>query len=118
VFVVAAAQIMAAVFPGTSRSGATIIFAMMFGLTRVAATEFSFLVGIPTLLAAGSYKIYKAVNGGHPIEWGPLALGTVVAAVVSFIAVKWLLEFVRTNTFVGFGYYRIVLGVVLLVFLL
>jgi undecaprenyl-diphosphatase len=115
---VAIAQLVAAVFPGASRSGATIVFALILGATRIAATEFSFLVGIPTLLAAGGLKIFKAVR--HPLadaapeNWTLLALATIVAAIVSFIAVKWLLRFVATHTFVGFGIYRIVLGIVLL----
>jgi undecaprenyl-diphosphatase len=113
VFMVATAQILAAVFPGTSRSGATIIFAMLCGLNRVVATEFSFLIGIPTLLAAGAYKILKALNGGATEHWGLLFLGTVVSAIVSFIAVKWLLRYVQTHTFIGFGVYRIILGLVL-----
>lgn len=114
VIVVAVAQLVAAIFPGASRSGTTIIFAMMLGTSRVAATEFSFLVGIPTMLAAGGYKILKSLKSGAHEEWGLLALGTAVAAVVSFIAVKWLLRYIQTHTFVGFGIYRIVLGLVLL----
>ena len=114
VIVVALAQLVAAVFPGASRSGATIIFAMMLGTSRIAATEFSFLVGIPTLLAAGGFKILKSLKSGAHEEWVLLALGTIVAAVVSFIAVKWLLRFIQTHTFVGFGIYRIALGLVLL----
>lgn len=113
VVMVAFAQILAAVFPGTSRSGATIIFAMLCGLNRVVATEFSFLIGIPTLLAAGAYKILKAINGGATESWGLLFLGTAVSAIVSFIAVKWLLRYVQTHTFIGFGVYRILLGFVL-----
>ena len=114
VIVVALAQLLAAVFPGASRSGATIIFAMMLGASRVSATEFSFLVGIPTLLAAGGYKILKGLKSGAHEEWVLLAMGTAVAAVVSFIAVKWLLRYIQTHTFVGFGIYRIALGLVLL----
>ncbi len=116
VFMVAAGQLAAAVFPGTSRSGATIIFAMICGLNRVVATELSFLVGIPTLLAAGAYKIFKSLNGdgGAHESWWLLLLGTSVAAAVSFIAVKWLLRFVQSHTFVSFGIYRIILGVLLL----
>jgi undecaprenyl-diphosphatase len=114
---VSIAQILAAVFPGTSRSGATIVFAMLCGLNRVVATEFSFLVGIPTLLAAAAYKILKAVNGGATENWGLLLLGTAVSAAVSFVAVKWLLRYVQSHSFVGFGIYRIILGVLLLVFL-
>jgi undecaprenyl-diphosphatase len=111
-------QLAAAVFPGLSRSGATILIMLALGLSRPAATEFSFLVGIPTMLAAGGLKIAKALLGssaGNPPEdWAMLALGTAVAAVVSFWAVKWLLGFVRTHTFRGFGWYRIALGVVIL----
>lgn len=114
VFVVAGAQLLAAIFPGASRSGSTIILAMAIGVTRVAATEFSFLVGIPTLLAAGGYKILQALRDGATEDWGMLALGAVVAAVVSFVAVKWLLRFVQTHTFVSFGIYRILLGLLLL----
>ena len=115
---VALAQLVAAIFPGTSRSGATILIALILGGSRVAATEFSFLVGIPTLLAAGAFKIFKALHhpspDAVPENWAMLGLGAVVAAVVSFIAVKWLLSYVQSHTFTGFGVYRIVLAVVLL----
>jgi undecaprenyl-diphosphatase len=114
VIIVAVAQLLAAVFPGTSRSGSTIILAMIFGVTRVMATEFSFLVGIPTMLAAGGYKILKALKDGAYEDWAMLGLGAVVAAVISFIAVKWLLRFVQSHTFVSFGIYRILLGFLLL----
>ena len=113
VVVVAIGQLVAAIFPGTSRSGATIIFAMMLGTGRVAATEFSFLVGIPTLLAAGGYKILKALKIGAQEDWGLLLLGAVVAALISFVAVKWMLRYVQTHTFVSFGIYRIVFGGIL-----
>jgi len=114
VLVVAASQLAAAIFPGASRSGLTIIFAMLLGANRVAATEFSFLVGIPTLLAAGGYKILKGLKSGAQEDWVLLGLGTVVAAVVSFLAVKWLLRYIQSHTFVGFGIYRIIFGLVLL----
>ena len=104
-------QLLAAVFPGTSRSGATILLSLLLGLSRPAATEFSFLVGIPTMLAAGGWKILKAVrHAPAPPDWSAIVLGAVVAAIVSFIAVKWLLRFVQTHTFVGFGWYRIIAG--------
>lgn len=109
-------QIVAAIFPGTSRSGATIMLSLLLGLSRPAATEFCFLVGIPTMLAAGGLKIFKALHHGAPAEnWSAVALGTLVAALVSFAAVKWFLRYVRSHTFEGFGWYRIVLGTVLLV---
>ncbi len=108
-------QLLAAVFPGASRSGTTILLALLLGLCRPAATEFSFLVGIPTMLAAGGWKIVKALrHTSDGQDWFLIGLGTVVAAIVSFIVVKWLLRFVQTHNFVGFGWYRIVLGGVLL----
>lgn len=113
VAVVAAGQLLAAIFPGASRSGATIILAMLCGMGRSSATEFSFLVGIPTLLAAGGLKIFKELHAGGQEDWGLVLLGTAVSAVVSFLAVKWLLSYVRNHTFVSFGIYRIVLGVAL-----
>jgi undecaprenyl-diphosphatase len=107
-------QLLAAAFPGTSRSGATILLALILGLNRIAATEFSFLVGIPTMLAAGGWKIFKALHHpppGKPSEnWSLLLLGSVVAAVVSFVAVKWLLRYVQTHTFIAFGWYRVFLA--------
>ena len=111
------AQLLAAACPGTSRSGATILFAMLAGLSRPAATEFSFLVGIPTMLAAGAWKIFKAVHHSDPLtpheNWGFLLLATAIAAVVSFFAVKWLLRYVQTHTFTLFGWYRIALAIVI-----
>lgn len=117
VILVAVGQLLAAIFPGLSRSGSTIIIAMLCGLARSPATEFSFLVGIPTLLVAGAYKIFKALKAGAHEDWGLLFLGTVAAAIVSFFAVKWLLRYVQSHTFVSFGIYRIVLGVALLALL-
>lgn len=119
--VVGIGQLIAAVFPGTSRSGATILLMLMLGLSRPAATEFSFLVGIPTMLAAGGLKIFQAlrhpVAGAAPEQWGMVFLGFVVSAVVSFIAVKWLLGYIQTHTFILFGWYRIALAAVLFLFL-
>jgi undecaprenyl-diphosphatase len=112
-------QLVAAVFPGASRSGMTILVALMLGLSRPAATEFSFLLGIPTLLSAGGLQIFSALRkpDAPPVEWGLLALGSVVGLVTAFVAVKWLLRFVQSHTFEGFGWYRLVLGV-LIIFLI
>ncbi|MBM3824594.1 MAG: undecaprenyl-diphosphate phosphatase [Verrucomicrobia bacterium] len=111
-------QVLAAVFPGASRSGTTILAMLCLGLSRPAATEFTFLVSIPTMMAAGGVKLLKAVRhldaSAAPEHWGHLALGCVVSAIVSFIAVKWLLRFVQSHTFNGFGWYRIVLGAIIL----
>lgn len=116
---VGAGQLLAAVFPGISRSGATILLMLLAGLSRPAATEFSFLVGIPTMLAAGGLKIAKALlQTGAPAEdWGLLLLGFAVSAAVSFAAVKWLLGYIRSHTFVLFGWYRIALALVLFLLL-
>lgn len=113
-------QIVAATYSGSSRSGTTILFALILGATRPVATEFSFLLGVPTLLAAGGYKLLKAWKDGElgGENWGLIILATGVAAVMAFIAVKWLLRFVQTHTFVAFGWYRIVLGAVILLLLL
>ena len=122
VLAVAIGQLIAAVFPGSSRSGATIMLCLLLGLSRPAATEFSFLVGIPTMLAAGGLKIFKALH--HPVagapqeNWGMLLLATIIAAVVSFIAVKWLLRYVQTHTFNLFGWYRIALAIFVFLLLL
>lgn len=117
VIAVGLGQLIAAVFPGTSRSGSTILMALAFGLNRVAATEFTFLVGIPTMLAAGGLKIFKGVQhaADAPADyWTMVGLGSLVAAAVSFMAVKWLLRYVQTHTFVLFGWYRIAAAALLL----
>lgn len=114
-------QLIAAVFPGTSRSGSTILLALMLGLNRPLATEFSFLVGIPTMLAAGGLEIFQKLHrpaGTPPENWGMVALGTIVSAIVSFIAVKWLLRYVQTHTFTAFGWYRIALALVIVLLLI
>ncbi len=113
---IAAAQLLAAVFPGTSRSGASILMAMAFGVARPAATEFSFLLGIPTLISAGGLKIVSAFLNGEAerIDWGMLALGSITSAASAFLVVKWLIHFVQSHSFVGFAWYRILLGILLL----
>jgi undecaprenyl-diphosphatase len=125
------AQLVAVAFPGTSRSGATILFALALGLGRGPATEFSFLLGVPTLCAAGALKLLESIKLGGavleqsvggvvvksvlPIEWGPLVVSCIVAAVSSVVAVKWMLGYVQSHTFTGFGLYRVALAVLLLV---
>lgn len=111
-------QLLAMVFPGASRSGTTILVALILGLSRPAATEFTFLVGIPTMLAAGGLKIARAIlsptPGAPPEHWGLVLLGTIVAAAVSFVVVKWLLRYVQRHTFNLFAWYRIGLGILML----
>jgi undecaprenyl-diphosphatase len=115
--IVGIGQLIAMIFPGASRSGSTILLSLLFGLKRPAAVEFSFLVGIPTMLAAGGLKIYRTLSvpeAAAQENWGMVLLGGVVAAIVSFAAVKWLLSFIQTHTFIPFGWYRIVVGVLIL----
>ncbi len=116
---IGAAQLLAPVFPGASRSGTTILMALVMGLSRPAAAEFSFLLGIPTLLSVGALEVVHElkVDGRANVDWMLLLLGTGVAAATAFLAVKWLLRFVQHNTFTGFGYYRIVVGLVILLIL-
>ena len=114
------AQIVAAIFPGTSRSAATIFVALLAGTSnRAAATEFAFLVGIPTMFAASGYELLKLARSGQPIaeDWSALAIAFVAATVTAFVAVKWLLGYIRTHRYSAFALYRIALGVALLVFL-
>lgn len=110
------AQLVAVAFPGASRSGSTILFALLLGLGRGPATEFSFLLGVPTLCAAGAKTLLDAFQEHTVILWQPLIIATIVAAVSSIFAVKWLLYYVQSHTFTGFGIYRIALAVLLLLF--
>ena len=83
---------------------------------RAAATEFAFLVGIPTMFAASGYELLKAMKaGGAHEDWSALAIAFVVSLVTAFVAVKWLLGYIRTHRFTAFAIYRIVLGIALLV---
>ena len=111
------AQLLAAIFPGTSRSAATILIALALGLSRPAATEFSFLVGVPTLLAAGALETYQALRhpGAVATDWALLALGTLVSAVTAFLVVRWLLRWIQTHSFAAFGWYRIALGLAMFI---
>lgn len=115
--VVGVAQVVAGVFPGTSRSASTIFAAMLVGsASRAAATEFAFLVGIPTMYAASAYELYgefKHGGEGHE-DWTAVIVGFVVSAVVAFIAVTWLLRYIQSHRYTVFAWYRIALGLGLL----
>lgn len=110
------AQIVAAIFPGTSRSGAAIIAAMLCGVNRRTATEFSFIVGIPTMFAAGGLQIVHELKnaGAESIQWLDLGLCTLVSGIVAFMSVKWLLGYLQKNSFKIFGWYRIILGLIII----
>ena len=110
------AQIIAGMFPGTSRSGATIFAALLLGTSnRAAATEFAFLVGIPTMYAASGYALLKEFKDGAGTEdWTGMGIAFAVSMVTAFVAVKWLLGYIRTHRFTAFAIYRIVFGALLL----
>ncbi len=103
-----------ALVPGTSRSGATIIGGMLFGMSRVAATEFSFFLAIPTLFAATAYSLYKERDSLVAADAPMFLVGFVVSFIAAFLCVRWLLRFIGSHTFTGFAWYRIVFGLVVL----
>jgi len=119
-------QIFSAVFPGTSRSMSTIAGGQLAGMSRASALEFSFFVSIPTMAAATLYTLYKSLRGkdGNPIgvaqidphQWIVLAIGFVVSFIVAYGSVAWFMGYVRKRGFAPFAVYRIIVGVLVLVF--
>lgn len=105
-----------ALIPGTSRSGSTIIGAVLLGTSRYVATEFSFFLAVPTMLGASALKLVKTGFDFTGFEWLVLATGSIVAFVVSILAIKFLLDYIKKHDFKAFGYYRIVLGVIVLAY--
>ncbi len=103
-----------ALIPGTSRSGATIIGGMLFGLSRRAATEFSFFLAVPTLIAAGAYDLFKNRALLDASDIGMFAVGMLVSFICAFVCVRWLLRYIATHDFTVFAWYRIVFGLVVL----
>ena len=103
-----------ALIPGTSRSGATIIGGLFFGLSRKAATEFSFFLAIPTLSAATLYEVVKYRSLFHAHDWWLFAVGSAASFVSAFIAVRGLLRYISRHDFSAFAWYRIVFGLVVL----
>ncbi|HJV81258.1 undecaprenyl-diphosphate phosphatase [Noviherbaspirillum sp.] len=103
-----------ALIPGTSRSGATIIGGMLLGLSRKAATEFSFFLAIPTLFAATIYSVYKerALLSAADLPW--FGIGTISAFISAFLCVRWLLRYISSHDFSAFAWYRIVFGFVII----
>jgi len=104
-----------ALVPGTSRSGATIIGGMLFGLSRVAATEFSFFLAIPTLFAATAYSLWKDASLVGASAVPAFGVGFVAAFVSAFVCVRWLIRYVSHHDFVPFAWYRIAFGIAILV---
>ena len=103
-------------FPGTSRSGATIVGGRLMHLTRNAATEFSFFLAIPTMFGAFTYKMYKGWKDIQSADVPVLLIGSVTSFIVSWIVVKWLIGYVRNHSLAAFGYYRIVLGIAVIAY--
>ncbi|GAB3498584.1 undecaprenyl-diphosphate phosphatase [Curvibacter fontanus] len=103
-----------AMVPGTSRSGATIIGGMLLGLSRKAATDFSFYLAIPTLIGAGVYSLYKERALLSAADLPLFGVGLLFSFVSAWLCVRWLLRFISTHSFVGFAWYRIVFGIVVL----
>jgi undecaprenyl-diphosphatase len=103
-----------ALIPGTSRSGATIIGGMLFGLSRRAATEFSFFLAVPTLIAAGLYDLWKHREILSAADAPVFGVGSVVSFIAAFVVIRWLIRYVATHDFKPFAWYRIAFGLVVL----
>jgi undecaprenyl-diphosphatase len=104
--------------PGTSRSGATILGAMLIGSSRYVATEFSFFLAIPTMFGASLLKLVKFFKAGHVFVGNQLAIllvGMIVSFIVAYLSIKFLLKYVQTHDFKPFGWYRIVLGIIVII---
>lgn len=107
-------QLVAAVFPGTSRSGATIIGGLILGLSRTVAAEFTFFLAVPVMFGASFIKILKFGLSFTSLEAVVLAVGMIVSFVVSLIVIKFLMGYIKKHDFKIFGWYRIVLGILVL----
>ena len=103
-----------AMIPGTSRSGATIIGGMLLGLSRKAATDFSFFLAMPTLIGAGAYSLYKERALLSMADIPMFGVGLVFAFLSAWLCIRWLLRYISTHSFVPFAWYRIVFGLVVL----
>ena len=115
-FIIGLFQLVAAVFPGTSRSGATILGGIAIGVSRAAAAEFTFFLAVPVMFGASLLKFTKLGFVYTGAEWVQLAVGSLVAYVVSLIAIRFLMDYVKHHDFKAFGWYRIVLGTLVLAY--
>lgn len=100
-----------AMIPGTSRSGATIVGGLLLGLNRKTAAEFSFMLAVPTMFMATFYDVYKNHSNFNLLDWENLIVGFTVAFISALFAIKWLLKFISNHSFISFGIYRIILGI-------
>ncbi len=120
VIIIGLFQVLAAVFPGTSRSGATIIGALLIGVSRATAAEFTFFLAVPVMFGASLLKAVKYVAAGVTItsaEIAILIIGTLVAFIVSIFVIKFLMEYIKKHDFQVFGWYRILLSILVLLIL-
>ena len=113
-FLIGVFQMIAAIFPGTSRSGSTIVGSLMLGISRTAAAEFTFFLAVPAMFGGSAIKILKYSGGFNSAEVVLLAIGMIVAFVLSIIAIKFLMSYIKKHDFKVFGWYRIILGIILL----
>lgn len=116
-FVIGLFQVLSLI-PGTSRSGATIVGALLIGVSRTAAAEFTFFLAVPTMLGASALKLVKFGLHFTGAELFTLLLGCAVAFIVSLLSIRFLMNFIKKHDFTAFGWYRIVLGVIVLVYFL
>ncbi|MBR3134176.1 MAG: undecaprenyl-diphosphate phosphatase [Clostridia bacterium] len=107
-------QLIAAIFPGTSRSGATIIGALLIGISRVISAEYTFYLAIPVMFGASLLKVLKYGLAFSTIEWIVLIIGIVISFVISMIVIKFLMDYIKKHNFEVFGWYRIVIGIIVL----
>ena len=115
-FLIGVFQMIAAIFPGTSRSGSTIVGSLMLGISRTAAAEFTFFLAVPAMFGGSAIKILKYSGGFNSAEVALLAIGMIVAFVLSIIAIKFLMSYIKKHDFKVFGWYRIVLGILVLLY--
>lgn len=118
-FAIGIFQLIAAIFPGTSRSGATIVGGLLLGVSRKAAAEFTFFMAIPVMFGASLLKAVKFLASGvavSALEWGILAVGCIVAFLVSVVIIRFLMAYIKKHNFKIFGWYRIILGILVLVY--
>ena len=116
VIIIGIFQLLAAIVPGTSRSGATIIGALLLGVSRGVAAEFTFYLAIPVMFGASLLKIVKSGLAFGVMGWVTLLVGMVVAFFVSLFAIRYLMNYIRRHDFRAFGYYRIALGLLVLAY--
>lgn len=109
-------QLIAAIFPGTSRSGATILGALLIGISRTVAAEFTFYLAVPVMFGASLLKIVKYDGGFTGSQIGILLIGMIVAFLVSVVVIKFLMDYIKKHDFKVFGWYRIILGILVLIY--